>query len=918
MAITVENRTNLVGLVVGMFGAAPGASVLSDLVASFEAGATLKQIAANVANTTEFTSIFPTFLTNEEFATKVVNQLVGTEVVAAEKAAAVVTLTAMLNGGASRTDVFVDAIAALDAIPATNTAWASAAAAFDNKVAVAVYYSVDKQLSGSTLAELQEVIVNVDSTAATVATAKAKADNDQAAGSTFSFTTSVDTLTGGSGDDTFNATPGASNANTFTALDNIDGGSGTDTMNVSEIGAAAASPYTLNASATVKNIETLNYTVSSDNVGDTLTADVSGWTGLQTFNAVVAGTDAPVTITTKGNATSVMVDGSTTAGITDSATTDTLATATIANATGLATVTSSALTTLNLTTSTGGATVVAAAATRALELNLNGVTAGTVTDAEATSLTIKSATAKSSATTVTTAKAKTVTIDADESLSLTALNAAAATTLTVTGDSAVTLAGGTYTALTSIDSSAQTAGGIDTKAFALGTGVAFTGGAGADSIQIGATTKAITTGAGNDRVLLTAAVTTFGTGGSVDAGEGTADTIAFADGDDAGTVSAAATFESKISGFEVVELAGAAGAGVALNLANLDDIASVKLSADLAQALTVSNMASGGTLSATVTQSGATSVAVTNALTGTADVVNVSLAGAAGINSNTLTIADVETINYATDDTATTATGIAHTSNLAAAAVKTITVAGDAGLALTNTNTTVTSFDASGVTKGAVTWTTGALAAAADIKGGAGANTINFAAATKAVTYTGGAAVDTITANGKDNTINTAGGADVITLGAGANTVDAGDGADTITLGAGLNIVTGGAGTDSFSLNGIAVTNGNSYSTITDFSVGESITFTDAGNYAGSATLGAKVSLASTAAFADFLQAATAGTTAGEIKWFQYGGDTYVVNDASATASYVNGTDQIIKLTGALELASSTVTAAGVLTYVAA
>jgi hypothetical protein len=70
MAITVEQRTSIIELVVGMFGAAPGASVLSDLVAAYEAGATLKQIAANLANTNEFKGIFPTFLTNGEFATK--------------------------------------------------------------------------------------------------------------------------------------------------------------------------------------------------------------------------------------------------------------------------------------------------------------------------------------------------------------------------------------------------------------------------------------------------------------------------------------------------------------------------------------------------------------------------------------------------------------------------------------------------------------------------------------------------------------------------------------------------------------------------------------------------------------------------------------------------------------------------------
>ena len=42
MAITVEARTSIIELVVGMFGAAPGASVLSDLVAAYLAGSTFR------------------------------------------------------------------------------------------------------------------------------------------------------------------------------------------------------------------------------------------------------------------------------------------------------------------------------------------------------------------------------------------------------------------------------------------------------------------------------------------------------------------------------------------------------------------------------------------------------------------------------------------------------------------------------------------------------------------------------------------------------------------------------------------------------------------------------------------------------------------------------------------------------------
>lgn len=290
MAITVEARTSLIELVVGMFGAAPGAKVLSDLVAAYEKGQTIKQIAANLANTIEFTTLFPTFLTNAEFATKVVNQLVGTEVVAAEKALAVTELTARLNAGASRSNVFVDAIDALDAITSTNAAWANAGAALDNKVAAAVYYSVDKQLSPASLSAAQNVISGVTSVASTVTTANTASDGTASAGGTFLLTTGVDTLTGTSGNDTFNAGDIAGAA-VWTTGDTINGGAGTgDVFNVIS-NAAITSP----TAATVTGVETMS-AIS----GSTVNLNTTGFTGLTalTINSVGGATQAITAATT--------------------------------------------------------------------------------------------------------------------------------------------------------------------------------------------------------------------------------------------------------------------------------------------------------------------------------------------------------------------------------------------------------------------------------------------------------------------------------------------------------------------------------------------------------------------------------------------------------------------------------------------
>lgn len=733
----------------------------------------------------------------------------------------------------------------------------------------------------------------------------AAAAGNASSGQTYTLTTGVDTFTGTAGNDAFSATQ-----LTLTSLDTLDGAGGTDTLTVSDASAAA---LTLPTAITVKNIENLVVNHSSDAAIDDLVADVQGWTGLQSLNLKHVGTAATMTaITTKANVTTATLTNVTTVGITDNAAaaSDTLATVNVVGNTGLVTIDSEALRTLSLKDSSGGATVTATTNSHALAVTLNNMTAGTITDTKASSLSVTTTGAATTGGTITTVAATSATIAADEALALTALNVAAATKLTVTGDSLVTLGGANFTALTSIDASAQTAGGVDIKAIALGTGVTFTGGAGADSIQLGATTKAITLGAGNDRVALTAAVTALGAGGSIDAGAGTSDTLAFLDADDAGTATATTTFAGTISNFEVLELAGAAGGAVTVDLANLDNISQVKMTADVAGGLlTLNNLASGGQVSYTVAQTAATTVGVTSALAGSADVANVAVSAAAGINVNTLTIANVETVNFATDDTAATPTSIQHTAALVDTAVKTITVTGDAGLALTTAGATaVTSFDASGVTAGAVSWTSAALTAASTVKGGAGNDTLILTAATVATNLSGGAGNDTLTVtNALNNTIDGGDGNDAITVGNGNNTITAGAGNDTIVLGSGMNTVDVGAGTDGVTL--VVPVNGNAYSTITGLgSTGDSLTLVDQGTEVFTA---AKVTQAETAAFRDYLDAAAAGDGSlnANIKWFQYGGNTYVVEDLSAANSFADGVDLVVKLTGLVDL--STAGAAG-------
>jgi S-layer protein len=803
-------------------------------------------------------------------------------------------ITAVLNGtAASARGEAILSVLNLFSTLTSNATFGTAATAWNTKVAAAVAYT------GAADAAVGSAIP----------------------GTTFALSTGVDVLTGTAGNDTFTAAPGASNANTFTALDNINGGDGVDTLNVTEIGAAGAGAYTLNAAATLKSVEVLNYTVSSDNVGDTLTADISDIAGLTSASFVIAGTDAAMALDTKGNVASITLVGGdsdldvgTGVDIADGATTDTLATISLtsmsdsdATTADAVTIASDALTTMSLSKTAVGATITAAAATRALTLNLDDVTGGTVTDAEATSLTVNSSGTKSSGVTLAAAKATGVTVNAAVATTIADVTIAAAKTLTVTGAGATTVtATTTVTALTSVDATAST-GGLTVTA-ALGTGVTFTGGAGKDSVKLGATTKAITTGAGDDKVTLNA-VAALGTGGSVDAGEGT-DTLVFSTYANAVTASGATTFEGTVSGFERLELSGVnAAAAAAVDLANLDDINYVTLSATNTETTTISNFGANGTIAFKASQTTAKPVTVgLKDNVGSSDVLNVVLSKDTATALVGLTAASVETINVTSTETATTLLGtVTHgVEALVIADATALNISGNAGVTITTlTGTKLASIDASGVSTGLVSFTTGALTTAAAIKGGAGANTIVASAATKAVTYTGQDKVDTITIdNALNNVVSTAGGADVIVTGSGADTINAGAGDDTITSGTGLDIISGGAGNDTFNI--VAPTNGNTYVTITDINAGDIISVANQGTETFAT---AKIALADTALFADYLAAATAATNAaanGNYTWFQFGGNTYLVQDNSDTATFANGTDIIVKLSGLVDLSTAT------------
>jgi len=430
------------------------------------------------------------------------------------------------------------------------------------------------------------------------------------------------------------------------------------------------------------------------------------------------------------------------------------------NSFGAATVNSGALTTLNLSgkgtsvdASTLGALTTAANSTLALNVD-SLTTTGTVQfDADITTLNLNA-----------TGTASTIN----------ALTGAGIATLNVTGDAKVTLTSHTLAGLTTVN--VTNTGGADMDGTALAVGTAFTGGAGADAVSVGATTKAITMGGGNDTVVYGGAV---GTGGSVDGGDGVDKiSMTFAE---ANAADASAVFNTKFTNFETLNLEDAPTG--ALDIDGLNNASTVILAAG-SNGGTLNNLDSGGTVHIKANNAGTLAVNIDGAIAQAADVLNLKLDKTGVLTGNTITVANVETINIDGADTAATGGAAAiNTVTLTAAAATTITVTGNNGLDITATGSTaVTTFDASAVVGNSTTAVAGTAATTdsaanlavtyASLNGTSGA----------AVTIKGGAGNDTLTGSATKND-------DTITGGAGNDTIQGGSGTDTLDGGAGTGDV---------------------------------------------------------------------------------------------------------------------------------
>ena len=875
MAISVQQRTDLISIVVGMFNAAPGAKVLSDLTVAFEANQTRLQIATNLARSAEYLSIFPEFLTNSEFATKLVDNMVGSLVSATAKADAVTLLTAQLNAkntstpaakAAARAEVTLFALDALKAVPTTDATLGAAVTALNNKVEVANFYSVEKQLNPSSLSTAQNVIKDVTNTAASVTTAKDTITGTSQAGTTYTLTTSPDNITGGSGNDTINgylnpATPANS---TLTAADVVNGGDGTDSLKLTVEGATAGSM----PNATITSIEQFFIRDVATAASTYDFANITGETQVWADTATNA-----VTFSNLGSGAAVGLRGN------------------------------------NVLTNLGNVSFSMATASDAVTVAIDGGVKNTVaptitaTAGTATTATISSTGAANTVGAVTlsggTNTITTLNINASSNLTaaLIANDYAATAKMVVTGAGNVTLTGGAIFDGATIDGSAST-GNLNFGDLNATTATVSTG-AGNDTFNLQATAKVtVASGAGNDTVSLKSAIAAgssinlgagndkllFATGGSI--ATSTSTTIDGGDGTD--TLSANlvnAGNAAQFKNFELLNLDSTTGLDLALLTGNT--LTGLTMSSAITTNATYQNVAvtQGLTIDFVGDNSARTNTLTFKDVAGTSDAYTITFAGtqataatSASVKAGTIVGAGIENVNIVSGGTNTWNELVLGTN----ANARTVTITG-----ARNLDIDFVGFGTAG-TNGVSSIDGSAATGRLDI------NTTNVNVATAGLTVKGGSANDTITLAQKA-------------------TVDAGAGNDTITVSANGGTITTGAGTDTVDVKA-AVLNTTDITTavittITDFTVGtDKLTFKNVGTEVFTST---KVDVSTATALlggttnALDLALSADGSANAQIKWFQYAGDTYVVQDL--TAGNAATTDIVVKLTGLLDLSTLTV-----------
>jgi len=291
-AITVAMRTEISQLYVSLFGRAPDSDGLGFWVSSYAGGNTIAKIAQSMYETTPARTYYPLYATPSEVVTTFYSNVLGR----APDAEGLAFWVNEFKNAATPGTFFAKLVSNVVNYSGTDADGLSSQSLFNNKVTVAQFYGEN----GGTIAGATSALSGVTAVASTVDTAKAAILNPAAAvvaGQTFTLTTSVDTVSGGAGNDTITALQ-ATTA-TFTIGDNIIGGAGTDTLNILNTTATAS------AVVSIDGVENINVRMLQ---ADTQGFDATDWSGVAVLSNASSIADSTLSVSGLTIATTINVN----------------------------------------------------------------------------------------------------------------------------------------------------------------------------------------------------------------------------------------------------------------------------------------------------------------------------------------------------------------------------------------------------------------------------------------------------------------------------------------------------------------------------------------------------------------------------------------------------------------------------------
>jgi len=651
-----------------------------------------------------------------------------------------------------------------------STSSANAVTAMVTNAATKYVVTGDQTLN---LGTLPATVLTVDASAAT-------------AGVTFtSNQTTASTITGGSGNDALTFTggsivndsinAGAGNdtvtvSNNLATTDTINGGDGTDVLSLPT---TVATGYTKPTTATITNFETLK--ISNALAANLTLANVQS--GLSTID--LAAGSGTFTVTGEAGALAMKIGAANTGDLTVSDT-------------GTATTDSLTVTNSGSGISMFGAAAGALAVTGYETVTVNGSGTGTATIQNPTTITVTADSGGTSTLNLTGSNAF---------VSTGAITANVIDASGLTGTAYLTMgaaaADGTLTSLTGSsgndtlrgDNSSSINGGSGNDTIVGGaSNDTLLGGDGNDSITSGAGNDSINAGAGNDTVVLAG---NLATGDVIDGGDGT-DVLSITNASlsavNAYSISAATALNNNISNIERVTLTDALDINAAFDVARIDSLSYITLTAGTTGAEELSGLANASTI---VVGDNATLTATLADSTGSADSINFSLVDLDGTPSAEtvagLTTSGIETVNISVNESTASATVYLTTlTSLTATGASSVVISGTESLTVTNA-TSLKNVDASGLSAGTLSLSVANAASAATVIGGAGADTITGSA--NGDTITGGAGADSLDGAAGNDTLDGGAGADSLIGGTGNDSLTGGEGADSIIAGAGNDTI---------------------------------------------------------------------------------------------------------------------------------